>query len=76
MRTIELDYADGYNTNRIHIVVKQNGQYVCAVFIPANLRIYISPMSDNRLMFECGWGLNETHFIIVVNMAYFEGVKI
>lgn len=75
MKSIELEYSND-STNRIHVAVRYNDMHVCALYIPANLGIQITPLSDNRLFFECGWGVNESHFMMVADKIYFNGVQI
>lgn len=75
MKSIEIEYSNN-NTNRIHLAIRDNELHVCAFYIPANLSIQITPVSENRLFIECGWGTNESHFMMIVDKIYFDGVRI
>ena len=75
MKSIEMEYSND-NTNRIHLAIRYDEFHVCALYIPANISIQITPVSENRLFFECGWGANESHFMMIVNKIYFDGVRI
>ena len=75
MKTIEMESSND-DTKRIHIAVRYDTFHVCAFYIPANLRIQITPVSEHRLFFECGWGANESHFMMIADKIYFDGVRI